>query len=395
MSQLAELIAPQPVDHFLSTIYAKTWAHYPGRPDRFKGLAGWGSINEILATQRFETPRFRVTDRGVSRDPEQYTEEVSRLANPPYRRIVASKLLDELNDGATVVFDRFDQSHLPTRGLTTSLESELRAPVWANIYASLTPVPGFGTHADDHDVFVIQLEGAKHWRIFGPTRQWPLYRDVEANRPPDGDPLLELDVTAGDVLYVPHGWWHEVTAIGGPSLHLSVGVSPAKGIDLLTWLVDRARSDELFRRRLPQFEDTASRSEYIDSFRDRWNELMGVDDLLEKFFAYSDGTAISQPRFMLPEMYAENTILDKPHAVVTLLAPRAVITPQVDQFVLAALGRRWTFPAEARALVECLISNQRPTVSDVLHMNSQFTRKQTTDVMLKLLRAGVIGLEDF
>src|SRR5262249_7470877 len=152
-----------------------------------------------------------------------------------------------------------DQSHLPTRDLAASLELDLRAQVWANIYASFAPVPGFGTHADDHDVFVIQLEGAKHWRIFGPTREWPLYRDVEVNTAPDGDPLVELDVTAGDVLYVPHGWWHEVTAIGGPSLHLTVGVSPTNGIDFLTWLVDRARSDELFRRRLPQFEDTASR----------------------------------------------------------------------------------------------------------------------------------------
>lgn len=49
----------------------------------------------------------------------------------------------------------------------------------ANLYASWSVTEGFGVHWDDHDTVVIQLDGAKRWWIYGTTRPFPLYRDIE------------------------------------------------------------------------------------------------------------------------------------------------------------------------------------------------------------------------
>ncbi|MFF5370108.1 JmjC domain-containing protein [Streptomyces sp. NPDC013187] len=49
----------------------------------------------------------------------------------------------------------------------------------ANLNASSTSTEGFGVHGDDHDTTVVQLDGAKRWRMYGTTRPFSSYRDIE------------------------------------------------------------------------------------------------------------------------------------------------------------------------------------------------------------------------
>jgi hypothetical protein len=84
-------------------------------------------------------------------------------------------------------------------------------------------------HFDFWNVFLIQVEGIKHWKVFAPSDYpflYPVHNrvtgevrrclvDLEA---PDFQtyPLLrkatcyELSARAGDLLYLPPRWWHEV-----------------------------------------------------------------------------------------------------------------------------------------------------------------------------------------
>ncbi|MFI1284354.1 JmjC domain-containing protein [Streptomyces sp. NPDC020858] len=90
-----------------------------------------------------------------------------------------------------------------------------------------TPPRPSGFHWDDHDTVIFQLEGAKRWNLHGATRTDPLRLDVEAPEKPEGPPLAEVVLQAGDVLYVPLGWWHAVAAAQGRSPHLTCGLTPA------------------------------------------------------------------------------------------------------------------------------------------------------------------------
>ena len=51
------------------------------------------------------------------------------------------------------------------------------------------------------------------------------------------------------MLYLPRGWWHEVTPLPEPSLHLSVGIYVPSVLDALGWLCQRVLPLELTARR--------------------------------------------------------------------------------------------------------------------------------------------------
>ena len=43
--------------------------------------------------------------------------------------------------------------------------------------------------------------------------------------------IADFMLEDGDALYVPRGCWHDVSAVGEESLHLTLGFNPANGID--------------------------------------------------------------------------------------------------------------------------------------------------------------------
>jgi hypothetical protein len=97
----------------------------------------------------------------------------------------------------------------------------------------LTPRNGRGLlpHVDTHDVFILQLHGAKHWRVGDPPEALPL---ADAKVVPDRwhnprDYFLE----AGDVLYLPRGFAHEAGTASTSSLHLTVGVYVHRWVDAM------------------------------------------------------------------------------------------------------------------------------------------------------------------
>lgn len=255
------------------------------------------------------------------------------------------------------------------------------------------PVPGFDAHWDSHDVFVIQLEGRKRWKIFELTRKWPLPRDVVENIKPESPPVAEFDMTAGDVLYLPHGWWHSVSALEEPSLHLSIGVTPDTGIDFMTWLVDQAKHHELFRRRIPRFADERYQKEYLASVRAYWNELMAPEEILDQFLAYADGASGGRPTFGFPGILNDNSVLDKKGARIVLLVPRATVAHVDSGFILAALGRRWSFPLATKPLIDAVLSLDHITVEEAIKLNVDVSEEQSAQVIFTLLRAGVIALQ--
>ena len=74
--------------------------------------------------------------------------------------------------------------------------------VGANVYLTPPGTQGFAPHFDDVDVFILQLEGKKHWRLYEPRDQDKLPRFSSRNFAQEeiGEPFLETTLTAGDFL---------------------------------------------------------------------------------------------------------------------------------------------------------------------------------------------------
>ncbi|MFE3205772.1 JmjC domain-containing protein [Embleya sp. NPDC059237] len=112
--------------------------------------------------------------------------------NVVVHRLQPAHLHERLAAGATLVLDAVGELHHPLGEFAQDLERFVRTGVQINAYASWTAVEGFGIYWDDHDTVVVQLDGSKRWRLYGPTRIAPLHRDVAVPEPPPQTPIADL-----------------------------------------------------------------------------------------------------------------------------------------------------------------------------------------------------------
>jgi hypothetical protein len=157
--------------------------------------------------------------------------------------------------GATTIkLFRLHERWEPLGRLCRVLAAELGARVQANIYLTPAGARGLGEHYDTHDVFVAQIHGTKHWRLYGSPFALPLPGQKHHRRPGGpGQPVREFDLAPGDLLYLPRGWIHDATSQAVASLHLSIGVFAPDWAGLLQAAVAEITSAEEMFRASPPF----------------------------------------------------------------------------------------------------------------------------------------------
>lgn len=99
------------------------------------------------------------------------------------------------------------------------------------------PGGGVGPHLDQYDVFIIQGQGCRHWRVGMPQpyREWtphPELLQIEVF-----EPCIDVELLPGDLLYIPPGCPHNGYAIE-PSLNYSVGFRAPSTRELFSSLAD-------------------------------------------------------------------------------------------------------------------------------------------------------------
>jgi 50S ribosomal protein L16 3-hydroxylase len=109
---------------------------------------------------------------------------------------------------------------------------------------------GVGPHFDSYDVFLLQAQGRRRWRIGRPhDRELDTAAPVKILR--RFVPEQELELDAGDMLYLPPQWAHDGIAVGGDCMTYSIGMrAPQRGelaAELAARLADGLADDTLYR----------------------------------------------------------------------------------------------------------------------------------------------------
>jgi len=243
------------------------------------------------------------------------------------------------------------------------------------------PGGGVGPHTDQYDVFIIQGQGRRRWRVgrCAPLKTvlpHPKLLQVEAF-----EPLIDVELEPGDILYIPPGCPHEGVTLA-TSLNYSVGFHAPDQCELLSaladfWLAeqppgrrfgdpDRHRSDQ--PGQLTATDQTKLKALLLATLQD--------DALLQRFF----GQSLSQSKHEL-----ELSPADPPwrhHEIIASLRQGQTLTrleglrclfmsEQPDQLYLN--GEGYALPAELvpllanrerldwQALSPCLEGNTLPT----------------------------------
>jgi 50S ribosomal protein L16 3-hydroxylase len=199
-----------------------------------------GGIELIARARLFELAAFdEVESRLVVRDGATWSLRpgpLKRAALPPLKQREWTLLVQGLDlhvPAARALLDRF--RFVPDARLDDLMLS----------YAS--DGGGVGPHVDSYDVFLLQAQGRRRWRI-GRVRSPELVAGVPlkilANFEPEQEWLLE----PGDMLYLPPGWAHDGVA-EGECTTCSIGFRAAGrdelGREVLQRLVDGADADQI------------------------------------------------------------------------------------------------------------------------------------------------------
>jgi 50S ribosomal protein L16 3-hydroxylase len=101
---------------------------------------------------------------------------------------------------------------------------------------------GVGPHFDSYDVFLLQAQGKRRWRI-GRQKSLELRDDVPLKILANFEPEEEHVLDAGDMLYLPPRWAHDGVAVGECQTY-SIGFrAPSRG-ELVRELLQRIADEE-------------------------------------------------------------------------------------------------------------------------------------------------------
>ncbi|WP_149829530.1 cupin domain-containing protein [Streptomyces tailanensis] len=349
----------------------------------------WDHLNEIVAAHRLEPPRMRLSRAGEAVPVTAYSILRTNRRGVSWYQPQPDEFHARLAEGASLVIDAIDQIHPPVREAAIGLERFFRTPVQVNAYASWTAEEGFGTHWDDHDVVVLQLEGSKRWKIYGPTRQAPAWRDVEAPEAPTGDPLADIVLTPGDLLYLPRGWWHAVSADQGTaSLHLTFGLATQTGAEFLGWLCDGLRVSATVRADVPRFGTPEERAGYLAAVRKEMLAALEDPNVLDRWERSLGTTHPGRPRLSLPYV---GGVPAEPGITVQLTTSRARIDQDDQAVTFSAAGNEWTFALPVAPVLRILADGTPIALAD-LTAESELTLDQTAEVITALVTGQAVAV---
>jgi hypothetical protein len=162
-------------------------------------------------------------------------------------------VLAEFEAGATIVLQALHHNWAPIATFCRGLEAALGEPVQANAYFTPRSAQGLAVHHDTHDVFVLQVSGEKHWRVYEPVIELPLQdqRYSKALHGDPGEPVEDCVLAAGDTMYLPRGWLHDALTTDSESLHLTIGVKVYTWLDAVKAALEECSDDVGFRRSVP------------------------------------------------------------------------------------------------------------------------------------------------
>jgi hypothetical protein len=201
-------------------------------------------------------------------------------------------------------------------------------------------------HTDKQDVFVLQTQGSKHWRVFSPPppSRMPRADPFARGKGPDkldirelDEPLIDTVLSPGQILYVPAGFPHTTDTVQGveatePSVHLTFG------LDSYIWRLSYASLRAIVLRRAGEPDKLSDKLQKLES--EKYWTIQGCLPL--GFFSKSNTenenmaisiTLVKMMRGIEPTRWAEElsdidiaTSLDTPACVQRIFEHHARIT---------------------------------------------------------------------
>lgn len=387
---LEALLAPTSTKELLDLLRGRCPALLEARRGRFADLLTWDDVNRLVESDTAEFRRFRLAKDESTLPWQDFTMFDDHLGRPRILPVVVQAML---YDGYTLVVDGIDQLLPKLRAVTAEFERILGARAYVNAYICTRESWAFGLHWDNHEVFAMQVTGAKRWRVQPPTVANPV-RDprFEVPAPRGGDDQQSFDMEDGSVLFVPRGWWHEVTTLTAPSIHLSVSVPLPRANALITSMLAMCECDELFREDVPVHGGLEAQQVYRRALAEAvlsWIDAVDFERVLDRASVERD-----PGRSSLPTTGVAHPSPQREWSVAFRAATDPELTGRPDGTVLMRLDDTlWTLDSGAGSLVDQLVTREELTVGDLVDCHGDLDADEIGDFIVRLARFGFLRVD--
>lgn len=377
-SVLARCVSVEP-----ATFAAAHWGRTPllsradelSNPDGFLDLLSPADADELLSRRGLRTPFLRVAQDGALVPAARYTGGGGAGAEIA-DQVLDEKVLDLYAGGATLVLQGLHRTWPALVDFARNLGLAVGQPMQINAYLTPAGSQGFATHYDTHDVFVLQVDGRKHWRIHPPVLPDPLERQPWGGRADEvsttatGAPALDVTLTPGDALYLPRGWLHSAQAQERSSLHLTVGVRALTRYTLVEELLALAVENQRLRATLPFGIDVSAPdavepelTETVEVLRD-WLLQVDPTTLAARLRQRAWPAARPAPLHPLAQAAALDT-LGPDSRIIPRPGLRWHLAPEGQQVALRVFDRTITLPGQCAPALHALLSGAVTRVGDL------------------------------
>ena len=158
---LGSLLGAEGGSRFIAEVFERDYFVSKGASrDRFDGLVSIDDVDRIVTSTDLREGELVLAQAGRDAIPaSSYVDDGGYIDRGAVAR--------HYRDGATIILNQA-QRIIPTMGeLCHGLEHVFSAHMQTNLYLTPPGEQGFRTHFDNHDVFVIQVQGSKRWRLHG------------------------------------------------------------------------------------------------------------------------------------------------------------------------------------------------------------------------------------
>ncbi|HFC3020971.1 TPA: cupin domain-containing protein [Neisseria gonorrhoeae] len=235
------------------------------KPKLFKGAvrnleaASCKYINEIYQRADPTAPLFHLRKKGAIVPKEEYVESFDDLGKTRYR-FIKSVIYEHMKNGASLVYNHINNEPFSDH-IARQVARFAGAHTIVSGYLAFGSDESYKNHWDARDMYAVQLFGKKRWQLTAPDFPMPLYmqqtKDTDISIPEHID--MDIILEAGDVLYIPRGWWHRPIPLGCETFHFAVGTFPPNGYNYLEWLMKKFPTIESLRHSFSDWEQDRTR----------------------------------------------------------------------------------------------------------------------------------------
>jgi ribosomal protein L16 Arg81 hydroxylase len=283
-STLAELVAPLSEAEFLSLLADRKLSLLRGtNADRYTGLLNWALLRGMLehGLHPNDLVHLRLSRDSVTVPLERWFKDGPA---GPSSKVDVAKVEAYLAEGFNLCITSIDD-HAPH---LTALCNDIRARSFEQIKLGVIVTTGkigaFKIHYDPEDLIILQVEGSKRWKIYGPAVSYPVIGMPLQTPPQEEAPIFDEVLHPGDLLFLPGGNWHRCENGPGRSIHLGFFFQPPTGWHFVKAFMSDLVADETFRMPLTRLAGRAELAAMEADFKRRAIDTINRLDL-QPYFA--------------------------------------------------------------------------------------------------------------